>query len=57
LVLSKIQGQEWVLNKYGLEIPNMNIAQRVESLESNDLKELRLKLTGPDRLLDYHMRQ
>lgn len=46
LVLSKIEGQSWVLNKYGLKIPNSNILQRVENLESNDLKDARQKLTS-----------
>ena len=46
LVLSKIAGQEWLLNKYGLRIPNKNIPQKIKSLESDNLKNLRLRLTG-----------
>jgi CRISPR-associated protein Cas1 len=46
LVLSKIDGQNWVLNKYGLRIPNMNIRQKVESLVSDNLKDARQRLTS-----------
>lgn len=44
--MSKIEGQSWVLNKYGLKVPNMNISQKVERLESDNLATFRLKLTG-----------
>ena len=58
LVLSKIEGQTWVLNKYGLRVPNMNIAQRVESLETNDLVTFRLKLTGLEgKFSDIYFKQ
>jgi CRISPR-associated endonuclease Cas1 len=46
LVLSKIEGQDWVLGKHGLRIPNTNVPQRVENLESEDLKDARQKLTS-----------
>lgn len=46
LVIGKIQGQNWVLGKYGLTIPNLNIVQRVESLETDSLKDARQRLTS-----------
>ena len=58
LVLSKIEGQNWVLNKYGLRIPNMNIPQRVENLESDSLQDLRLRLTGLEgKFSDMYFKQ
>ena len=58
LVLSKIEGQSWVLNKYGLRVPNMNIPQKVENLESDNLQDLRLKLTGLEgKFSDMYFKQ
>jgi CRISPR/Cas system-associated endonuclease Cas1 len=46
LVLAKIEGENWVLGKYGLKIPSMNIVRGVESLEVDGLKDARQKLTS-----------
>ena len=44
--MAKIEGQNWVLGKYGLTIPNMNIVERIENLEPESMKDARQKLTS-----------
>jgi len=45
-VLSKIEGQNQVLSKYGLKRLDYSLIERVKSLEENDARALRIKLTN-----------
>ncbi|MEM2111438.1 MAG: CRISPR-associated endonuclease Cas1 [Candidatus Bathyarchaeia archaeon] len=57
LVIGKVEGQNILLNKYGLK-PNQSINQIIESLEESDLRALRKRLLSIEgKHGEYYFRQ
>jgi len=57
ILLGKIRGQNKILRKHGLNV-NENVVKVIESIESDNLRSLRRKLTGIEgRYADHYFRQ
>lgn len=56
-VLGKIEGQNCILKKYGLDVKE-NVSKVVENIESNDLRVYRRKLSGIEgKFTEHYFRQ